>query len=51
MMPMEMLWAGLTNLVLDTRMNQVEFAGGDITELTPNVIAESMYSQCDLDWN
>ena len=35
--------------ILDTRMYQVEFAGGEVTELTANVIAESMYAQCDLE--
>ena len=30
------------NLILDTRTYQVEFAGGEVTELTTNVIAESM---------
>ena len=32
-------------------MYQVEFPGGEVTELTTNVIAESMYSQCDADGN
>ena len=36
-----------TNLILDTRMYQVEFNGGQVTELTTNVIAESMYTQCN----
>ena len=40
-----------TNLILDTRMYQVEFAGGKITELTTNVIAESMYTQWDSEGN
>ena len=40
-----------TNLILDTRMNQVEFAGGKVAELTANIIAESIYAQCDADWN
>ena len=35
------------NTKLDTRINQVEFAGGEVTELTANVIAESRYTQCD----
>ena len=39
------------NLILDTRMYQVEFAGGEVTELTTNIIAESMYTQCDADGN
>ena len=33
-----------TNPILDTIMYQVEFAGDKVTELTANVIAESMYS-------
>ena len=33
-----------TNPILDTRMNQVEFAGGKVTELATNIIAESMYA-------
>ena len=28
-------------------MYQVEFAGGKVTELTANIIAELMYTQCD----
>ena len=32
-----------TNPTLDTRMYQVEFAVGNVTELTVNVIAESKY--------
>ena len=35
-----------TNLILDTRMYQVEFAGGKVTELTTNAIDESMYAYC-----
>ena len=36
-----------TNPILDTRMYQVEFAGGKVTELSANIIAESMYAQCN----
>ena len=32
-------------------MNQVEFAGGEVTELTTNVIVESMYVQYNSDEN
>ena len=39
------------NPILDTRMYQVEFAGGKVTEVTANVIAESLYTQCDADGN
>ena len=35
------------NLKLDNRIYQVEFPGGKVMELTPNVIAEEMYAQCD----
>ena len=37
--------------ILDTRMYQVEFAGGEVTELTTNIIDESIYIQCDKDGN
>ena len=37
------------NLILDIKLYQVEFAGGKVTELTDNVIAESMYTQYDAD--
>ena len=40
-----------TNQILDTRMYQVEFTGGKVTALTTNIIAESMYTQCDLEGN
>ena len=40
-----------TNPILDTRMYQVEFAGGKVTELTTNVTAKSMYAQCNVDKN
>ena len=43
--------SALMNPILDTRMYQVEFAGGKVTELTTNVIAQSMYAQCDVDRN
>ena len=39
------------NPIFNTRMYQVEFTGGKVTELTPNVIAKSMYIQCDADGN
>ena len=38
-----------TNPILNTRKFQVEFAGGKVIELTTNVIAESMYIQCNAD--
>ena len=40
-----------TNAILDTRTYQVEFAGGKVTEMTANIIAESMHAQCDADRN
>ena len=39
------------NPKLDTRMYQVEFTGGKVTELITNVIAESMYTHCDSEGN
>ena len=36
-----------TNLIFDTMMYLVEFAGGKVIELIPNVIAESMYAKCN----
>ena len=30
-----------------TRMYQIEFTGDKVTELTSNIIAESIYTQCD----
>ena len=39
------------NPILDMRMYQVEFTGGKVTELTANVIAESMYVQCNSEGN
>ena len=40
-----------TNSILDTRTYQVEFSGGKVTELTTIVIAESMYSQSNVEGN
>ncbi len=37
------------NHILDTREYVVQFNDGDLTELTANLIADSMYSQCDPD--
>jgi hypothetical protein len=39
------------NPILDTRSYIVNFDDGDQTELTANMIAESLYSQCDPDGN
>ena len=39
------------NSVLDFRLYQVEFIGSKVTELTTDVIAESMYAQCDAEGN
>ena len=40
-----------TNPILNTRMYQVEFAGGKITDIIANIIAESLYAQCDAERN
>ena len=40
-----------TNAILDTRMYQVEFACGEATELTSNVIPEPMYAKCNIHGN
>ena len=40
-----------TNNIFNTRMYQVEFAGGNVTEFTTNVIAKSMYAKCNSDGN
>ena len=37
--------------ILDTRLYEVEFPEGEVNTYTANVIAENMYSQCDLDGN
>ena len=37
--------------VFDTRRYEVDFGDGDITKLTANLIAESMYAQVDLEGN
>ena len=39
------------NPIMNTRMYQVDFGGGKVTELFANVIAQSMYTQCDADGN
>ncbi len=39
------------NPILDTRSYIINFYDGDQTELTANMIAESLYSQCDPDGN
>ena len=35
-----------SNPILDTREYEVKFEDGDVTELTANAIAESMYAMC-----
>jgi hypothetical protein len=40
-----------SNPILDTREYTVTFDDGDVTNLTANLIAESMYAQCDPDGN
>ena len=39
------------NQILDTREYTVQFDYGEVTELTENSIAKSMYAQCDTDGN
>ncbi len=39
------------NPILDTREYVVTFDDGDVTDLTANLIAETMYAQCDPDGN
>ena len=39
------------NPILVTRTYKVEFAVGEVTELTINIIAESIYAQCNSDGN
>jgi hypothetical protein len=37
--------------ILNTREHMVTFDNGDMTNLTANLIAESMYAQCNRDGN
>ena len=37
--------------ILDIYLYELEFAGGDITELAANAIAELMYAQSDVNGN
>ena len=37
--------------MLNTRMYEVDFAGGEVTELTISVTNESMNTQCEADVN
>ncbi len=37
-----------SNQILDTRSYIIDFDDGDQTKLTTNLIAESLFSQCDL---
>ena len=39
------------NPIEDTHLYEVDFPRGKMTELVANIIAESMYSQCDVDVN
>ena len=39
------------NPIWATCLYEVEFPGGEMTELAPNIIPESMYTQCDVDRN
>ena len=40
-----------TNLILETRTSEVEFPDGQITKYTANIIAENMWSQCNIEGN
>ena len=39
------------NPILDKCHYEVDFSGGEITELAACIIAESMYAQCNVDGN
>ena len=39
------------NPILNTYFYNVEFQGGETTELAANIIAESLYPQCDANGN
>ena len=39
------------NPILDTRVYEVEFPDGSMSEFSANVIAENMWSQCDMEGN
>ena len=38
-------------IILKTSLYEVEFSGEEMTELAANIIAYSMYAQCDVDRN
>ena len=39
------------NPILSTHLTELEFPGGEITELAANIIAELMYAKCDVNRN
>ena len=39
------------NPILDAHLYEVEFHGGEMTELAANIIAKSINAQCDVDGN
>ena len=39
------------NPILDICLYEVEFPGGEMTELAANIISESMYAQCEVNRN
>ena len=41
----------ISTLLLGTSLYEVEFSVEEMTELAANIIAESMYVQCDVDSN
>ena len=47
----ELRGLGNNNPILNTRTYEVEFPDGQVTEYAANVIAENMWSQCDIEGN
>ena len=45
----KMFWLEPIQILLDTNLYQVEFTAGDVTGLTTNFFAESMYALCDVE--
>ena len=39
------------NPILDTFLYEVEFHGGEVTELAANITTESMYAHCNVNGN
>ena len=51
MMPIVTLLVDPIRTTLDTCLYEVEFPGGEITEVAANIMAESMYAHCDVNGN